>query len=230
MSDIFVANNNNSEENQQDANEVAKNTQETPPKSYASQLDNQSGGSMVHLFTSYCEQPDDITFENQDEDEKVLLFIRKDLITNAPWIITGIFLITIPIIVMPILSIFHIPTSLIPSNYSLVLTVFYYLFVTTFLFINFITWYFNIDIVTEKRVIDIDFEGIVYKNIAATKLSLVQDVSYTQIGVVRTLFDYGDVLVQTAGTIDNFTFEAVPRPEDAVHVVENLIGKGHEQL
>ncbi len=231
MSDIFVANNNsNSKENQQVTNDVAENDTGENPPSYASQLEKQGSGSMVHLFTSYCEKPDDITFENQDENEKVLLFIRKDLITNIPWIIAGILLIAIPIIVMPVLSLFHIPTSLLPSNYSLVLTVFYYLFVTTFLFINFITWYFNIDIVTEKRVIDIDFEGIVYKNIAATKLSLVQDVSYTQIGVVRTLFDYGDVLVQTAGTIDNFTFEAVPRPEDAVHVVENLIGKGHEQL
>ena len=125
---------------------------------------------------------------------------------------------------------FHISDAIMPQNYMLVITLFYYLLVTTFLFINFITWYFNLNIVTEKRLLDIEFQSVVYKNVAATKLTLVQDVSYSQIGVIRTIFNYGNVLVQTAGTIDNFIFEAVPRPEDAVHVIENLIGKRNEQL
>jgi len=186
--------------------------------------------SSVHLFTSYCENPDDITFENQDEDEKILLFIRKDFITNLPWIIGGIFLLFTPLIITPILMFLHVPLFILSQKYMVVLTIFYYLFTTTFIFISFITWYFNLNIVTEKRIVDIEFEGVVYKNVSATKITLVQDVSFSQVGVIRTVFDYGDVLIQTAGTIDNFIFEAVPRPEDAVHIVENLIGKRNEQL
>jgi hypothetical protein len=234
MPDIFVANTNNQEA--APTQEEAVNSGSIPPTSPTAPTlstnvidTTDNGNGMVHLFTSYCEKPDDITFENQDDDENVLLFIRKDLITNLPWIITGFFLILIPLLIMPVLSLFHIPSFVFPQNYLFVLTVFYYLLIATFLFINFITWYFNLDIVTEKRILDISFEGIVYKNVAATKLTLVQDVSYTQIGVIRTIFDYGDVLIQTAGTVDNFIFDAVPRPEDAVHVVENLIGKRNEQ-
>jgi hypothetical protein len=223
MPDIFV----NKSKNQEQITENVKMAEKIPPKQFDI-AGVKAGGGTVHLFTSYCEDPDDITFENQDEDEKILLFIRKDLITNLPWVLAGIILIFFPFVIISVLSILHVPIIVLPQNYIFVSIVFYYLFVTSFLFISFITWYFNIDIVTEKRVVDVDFEGIVYKNIAATKLSLVQDVSYSQVGVVRTIFDYGDVLVQTAGTIDNFTFEAVPRPEDAVHVIENLIGRRHE--
>ncbi len=187
-----------------------------------------SDTSSVHLFTSYCENPDDITFQNQEDGEKVLLFIRKDFITNLPWLIAGFVFLFLPVVAAIVLSSIHISLP-VGQNYIFVFVIFYYLLLVTFIFISFISWYFNLDLVTDRRIVDIDFEGIVYKNIAATKLTLVQDVSYQQAGVFRTIFDYGNVLVQTAGTIDNFTFESVPRPEDAVHVVENLIGKRNEQ-
>jgi hypothetical protein len=229
MPDIFVADTKNEvpAPNLQKPEEVVA---EKPIASTMPDEPKENGSGAIHLFTSFRENPEDISFENQDQDENVLLFLRKDMITNLPWILTGFFLIIIPLIIMPILNFLHISILNLPQNYSLVLIIFYYLIVATFLFISFITWYFNIDLVTEKRIIDVDLEGIVYKNVAATKLNLVQDVSYAQVGVVRTVFDYGDVLVQTAGTLDNFVFQAVPRPEDAVHVIENLIGKKNEQL
>ncbi len=219
MPDVFVSDTKIQEPEEKTAEVVENN----PPAKIQHVEENGSGS--VHLFTSYCEKPDDISFQNQEEDEKVLLFIRKDFITNIPWVVTGIILLFVPLLAIPLLPYLHFAAGFLPPNYLLILTIFYYLALATFMYINFIIWYFNLDLVTDRRIIDIEFSGIVYKDVAATKLSLVQDVSYAQNGLIRTIFDYGDVLVQTAGTIDNFTFDAVPKPEDAVHVVENLIGK-----
>jgi hypothetical protein len=72
--------------------------------------------------------------------------------------------------------------------------------------------------------VDVDFSSVVYKNVSSTKLNLVQDVSFSQIGAIRTFFDYGDILVQTAGTLDNFDFTASPEPENVVHIIGDLIG------
>jgi hypothetical protein len=182
----------------------------------------------VHLFSSFCKNPDGISFENQEKDEKILLFLRKDFITNAKWILLGIMLILLPLLFIFSQHLFGTLLPFLSIKFYLILLLFYYLFVITFFYINFITWYYNVALITDQRIIDVDFSSLVYKDVATTKLSLVQDVSYAQVGVVRTFFDYGNILIQTAGSLDNFIFECSPQPEDAVHVVEELIGKRNE--
>lgn len=179
----------------------------------------------VHIFSSYCENPGDISFKNQDKNEDVLLFVRKHFITNFVWITVGIFLLVLPLFIGPITFIFNLSIPFFSTIQILFFTLFYYLFVLSYLFIRFITWYYNVSLVTTKRIIDIDFSDVIYKNLASTTLDLVQDVSYTQTGVFRTFFHYGDVLVQTAGENTHFDFNAVPQPENVVHIIGGLIGK-----
>lgn len=179
----------------------------------------------VHLFASYCENPGDITFKNQEENETVLLFVRKHFITNFLWIVIGIFLLILPLIAGPISLLINFPLPFVSAKQILFFTLLYYLVVISYLFVRFITWYFNISLVTNQRVVDIDFSDVVYKNLASTTLDLIQDVSYTQTGVFRTFFHYGDVLVQTAGENTHFDFDAVPQPENVVHIIGGLIGK-----
>jgi hypothetical protein len=182
----------------------------------------------VHLFSAFKKDPDGVDFSDKDEQEKIILFIRRSFITNIRWIFFGSVLLIIPVFIILGLRFFPNPLPFLPSKFYLFLIAFYYLLVATYWFINFISWYFNISLVTDKRVIDIDFSSLVYKDVAATKINLVQDVSFAQIGAIRTFFDYGDVLVQTAGTLDNFIFESAPQPENIVHITEDLIGRHNE--
>lgn len=184
----------------------------------------------VHLFSAFKKNPDGITFRDKEGEEKILLFIRHSFITNIRWILFGIFLAILPLLMSLSLGFFQNPLPSLSGKFYFMLELFYYLFVATFFYINFITWHFNIALVTNKRVIDINFSNLVYKDVAATKLNLVQDVSFAQVGAIRTFFDYGDVLVQTAGTLDNFTFESAPQPENIVHIIEDLIGRRNEYL
>lgn len=177
----------------------------------------------MHIFTSYNEMPEDITFENQQKGEKILVFIRRSFWTNVNWLFLSILLCIAPFVLV---RFFPGIFNLLPVRFLIVGLLFYFLLVATHFFVNFITWYFNINLVTNLRIVDVDFEDLVYKNVAETKLSLVQDVSYTQTGVIRTVTNYGDVLIQTAGTLDNFDLKAIPEPERVVNIVEDLIGRG----
>jgi hypothetical protein len=179
----------------------------------------------VRLFASFCKNPDGISFQSQEEGEKILLFLRRDFITNAKWILTGIVLAILPLFLVFSQQLFDNPLPFLSFNFYLLFLLFYYLFVAAYLYINFITWYYNVALITDRRIIDVDFASLVYKDVATTKLSLVQDVSYAQVGVIRTFFDYGNILIQTAGSLDNFIFESAPQPENVVHIVEKLIGK-----
>lgn len=178
------------------------------------------------MFSSFCENPHGISFRNQDPDEKIILFLRRHFITNLPWLFIAFLLLLIPpfiVLVNLLFSLFffqNLSLSLILFSFIL-----YHLVIFTVVFVNFITWYYNISLVTNKRIVDIDFSHLVYKNLAETKLSLVQDVSYTQVGTFPALFNYGDGLVQTAGNIDHFDFTAVPQPARVVKIIGGLIGK-----
>src|SRR5258708_76736 len=180
------------------------------------------------MFATYGEMPRNIIFGTQEPNERILLFLRRDFITNVPWVISSILLTIAPLLFKSIINLSNISISAIPQNFSTILLSFYYIIVLTYILVNFITWYFNVSLVTNERVMDIDFEDIIYKNVAETKLNLVQDVSYKQVGSMQTFFDFGDVLIQTAAAIDTFKFSSVPRPQKVVEVVQGLIGKEEE--
>lgn len=178
----------------------------------------------MQLFSAFCENPTNVSFQTQEPDEHILLFLRKSRIHNIPWIIMTILLLFIPPLIYLIRDSFS--QSLPPMQAVIVLIPFYYLLVATYAFVNFITWYYNAALITDKRVVDIDFHQLVIKDVAETKLSLVQDVSYNQLGVIQNIFGFGHILIQTAGTLDNFEFYGLPQPSRIVEIVENLIGGG----
>lgn len=182
----------------------------------------------IHALSSFCQNPLGFSFQNQEKDEKILLFLRRHLITNISWLIPSLLLLILPLILSlfaPFLERFFLSPILLPGNYLTVLLIFYYLFVFNYMFISFISWFYNIGIVTQKRVIDIDYSDIVHRYISFTKLSLIEDVTYRQTGFIRSLFNFGDVFVQTAGTHSNFEFLSVPQPSYATHAIQELIGK-----
>lgn len=175
----------------------------------------------VYILSSFAQNPEDISFKNQERDEKILLFVRKHFVTNWKWITIAVILFFAPLIFL----LFNLNLLIFPPIYFLFFILFYYLLLATYIFVNFITWFFNVSFVTNIRVVDVDFSGIIYKNVAATKINQMQDVNFDQTGVLATFFNYGDVLVQTAGEQKNFDFIAVPRPGDIVHIITGLIGK-----
>jgi len=179
-----------------------------------------------YLLHSFFENPEGVSFEDLEEDEKILLFLRRHFITNIHWVLITLLLCVIPILIFPFSSRLPLVEFLnLPLRFTIVLTIFYYLLVVTYLFVNYITWYFNIALITNKRIIDVNFADLVYKNVSATKIDLIEDVSYKQVGVMGSFFDYGDVLLQTAGSVDNFIFQSAHKPEKVIQLVERLIGR-----
>ena len=183
------------------------------------------------MFSSFCLKPVGVSFQNQEEEEEILLFLRPHFITNLLWVITSLFLIFIPLAVYYFTSYLNqfILISL-PDKYIMLITFFYYLFVLGYILVNFMGWFYNIFIVTQIRVVDIDYSDIVYHNVAMTKLDLAQDVDFTQSGFIRSLFNYGDIILRTAGKSNIFDAFAVPNPAQATKIIEDLIGKEEKSV
>lgn len=99
----------------------------------------------------------------------------------------------------------------------------WYLLVVGYVFESFLTWYFNVFIVTDERIIDIDFYSMLYKRISAAKIDQIQDVSFSQGGVFGAMFNYGNLDIQTAGKVNEFEISNVPSPKKVAMFMNEMI-------
>lgn len=183
-------------------------------------------------FSAIIEQPNNLQFESQQRDEKLHFLLRRHPITNLGWIIASIIFLLLPIIAMILIEDnVSDPFAYIPARYQLVLIILWYLLTMLFTFESFIVWYFNVYIITDKRIIDVDFRGLWGKRISEALLSSVEDVTYETHKFWHILFDYGDIFMQTAAEKTEFEFHSIPKPgivhdklTDLVQVYKNRNG------
>lgn len=176
----------------------------------------------IGLLTCYAENPPSVRFETQEADETVLLFLRQHFIVNVPWLIAAIFLVLAPLVIFPLfISLFEI-SVLLPASYVLVGTLFWYLATFGFIIVKFIGWYFNIYIVTNERIVDIDFINLLVKRFSQAELSRIQNITYSSSGIMATFFNYGNVTVETAGETPNIECTRVPNPDKVVEQIRSV--------
>jgi len=77
--------------------------------------------------------------------------------------------------------------------------------------------------------VDVDVHGILIREITETRLELVEDISYKQIGFIPSLFDYGEVHIQTAGSQQNIEFDKAPNPAKIAEIIGDRIGGKDEK-
>jgi uncharacterized membrane protein YdbT with pleckstrin-like domain len=178
--------------------------------------------TVMNPLTAFAVNPTSLRFETQEQGEKIILFVRQHLIVNLPWVLVTIVLVIAPTVIFPLLFRLVILNMALPASYYVIGTIFWYLATFGFALSSFIGWFFNIYIVTNERIIDIDFFYLLYKKFAQAELTKIQDINYTSGGILATLFNYGNVRVETAGEAPNIDFDAIPFPEKVVETIREL--------
>ncbi|OGG03944.1 hypothetical protein A2W14_05760 [Candidatus Gottesmanbacteria bacterium RBG_16_37_8] len=181
-----------------------------------------------HPLSAFMFMPDGISFENQEPDETIVLLLRKHFITNLSWLFISFILLLIPITFFPFIVINNLIPQL-PLAFFRLVTPVWYLFTASYILVNFLMWYFTISIVTTERILDIDFINLLNKKVAETRLTKVEDVTQRTGGFMEAFFDYGNVIVQTAGAEAVFLFHAVPKPQQVVRIINQLLEREEEQ-
>lgn len=176
------------------------------------------------LLTSFSTFPSQVCFETQDDEEEVILFLRQHPIVMMPWFIVAVFMFTLPSIFS-----FFPPYAALPVTYQFVMTLIWYLFVFGFSLSKFMSWFFNIYIVTDERVVDVDFVNILFRKISIAKIDEIQDVNITASGAFETFFGYGNVFIQTAAEVSEFDFLAIPKPDQVGKILNQLIDQEEQE-
>src|SRR3990167_669884 len=115
---------------------------------------------MTELFNPLLKNPRGVHFESQEPNEKVYFILRRHPITNVGWIAFSLIGVFTPIIAMYVFTIFEIDSfQVLPAQLQFILIILWYLLISLFTFESFLIWYFNVYIITDRRVIDVDFAG-----------------------------------------------------------------------
>ena len=83
----------------------------------------------------------------------------------------------------------------------------------------------NVVIITSEKIAQILYRTIFDRKISQLSIGDVQDVTVTQKGIVARFFDYGTIVIETAGEQQNYTFSYAPQPYQCA---KDIIG-AHER-
>ena len=170
-------------------------------------------------------------FETQGPDEKILMVLRAHPVVNLGWVLSGIFFILLPLVIFIILSLTEFQFQNFLSVKSILgLSLVWYLFTFGFLFQQFLLWFFNIYIITNKRIVDVDFYHLFYKQISETPLENVQDITNREVGMIQNWLDFGELVIQTAGETENFECSNVANPDGAQQKILDLVAARKQEI
>jgi hypothetical protein len=173
-------------------------------------------GTPTHSYLhAFCKWPN-VTFENQGKNEQIVLMLRAHPITQISWIINVIILFILQFVANVVFAGLLQPMDVFMLNFFIVI------FVLSYAWLNILIYLFNAGIVTNLKVLDVDFSAVIYKEVTEAKLDKIEDVTAKTAGYFASIFNFGSVFVQTAGTEENIEFLRVPRPSDVVQVINDL--------
>lgn len=158
-------------------------------------------------------------FEGQNDGEILMLRLRAHPITQIYWLFNTVILATTLFLINFLL------TNLFSINQIIFFNLFAIGIVFGYFWFNLIGWFFNVGIVTNQRVIDIDLSSLLYKEVTMAVIGKIEDVTSKAEGFFSSVFDYGNIFVQTAGTEANVEFMNIPKPSETVKIINSLLIK-----
>lgn len=171
-----------------------------------------------NFLHTFCIRPA-LRFATQSDNEEVILVVRAHPFTQIYWLINSIGLLVLLFLLDYFFSMFLNPLQVLFTF------VFSILIVSAYIWLNILIWFFNVGIITNERVIDIDFHAVIYKEITEARLDKIQDVTEKAGGFFESYFDYGNLFIQTAGGEQNIEFNNIPHPPTVVKIIHELTEK-----
>lgn len=157
--------------------------------------------------------------------EKLLYKIRRHPITFIPGTLLIFVILVLPIGLYWLLASNFEMWMSGPAGFPITILFgsIYYLFSVLYFYTYFIDFYLDMMIVTNDRIIDIDQIGLFGRTIAEVDLYQIQDATSEVRGIFATMFNYGNLIIQTAGAIPKFTLHNISRPHYYRQMILDLV-------
>ena len=161
-----------------------------------------------------------LPFELQGE-ERVVLFCRRHWLYFYTKLASVVLALLLPTIVL--LGLVHFTAGL-GGTVGKVALIIAAAWVVFWAIRGYFTWYRyqnDVWVVTNQRIIDSTKYNWIKQRMASADLVDVEDINVVREGLFATMFNYGDLRVQTAGEVANFVLAGIPAPSKVLAVVDS---------
>lgn len=166
-----------------------------------------------------------------DGDEQIICEIRKHPIGAVVILITGLF-ISLVILFAGIFGSLWLEDNgssigtgssyaWVVTLAAIVLSVFCLILMAVSIFI----YRSNVVLITSEKIAQVLYKTIFDRKVSQLNIADVQDVTVSQVGVLARVFNYGTLVIETAGEQQNYTFTFAPEP----HACSKIIIGAHEK-
>lgn len=164
-----------------------------------------------------------LSFEGERSYENVIIMLYRHwfvLFTKLlPYIILGL----LPLIITAVFGSFIIKIGLI-NLYNFIIAI-YYLILWNGVFYAITMFLLDTWLVTDHRILDNEQHGFFSRTLTEASLSKIQDQSVDVKGFLSTIIDYGNLEIQTAGTVPKITMKQIPHPNQVKTEITNIFNK-----
>ncbi|NTU69329.1 PH domain-containing protein [bacterium] len=156
-----------------------------------------------------------------DEGEEIRYIVHHHKIT---FVKTAFKILLLPILmtVFTILFGFSFLESILNSSIFSLLTLIVFIIWGTYSIYYWYIWYFDVLVLTNKKAIMVDQKSIFEKKLKTASLSRIQDITTDFKGIAENMFNYGTLLVQTAGEETGLKLIDIPHPQEIGRLILNL--------
>lgn len=158
-----------------------------------------------------------VHFDDQWKNERIILVLRSSPFTFVPWIFNAFFFFIFFIILNFFMPLFLDMMQIVFFDIFIALSI------ASYVWVQFLSWYFNVGIVTNMRIIDIDFHGILHREITQAELNQITDVTAKTIGFAQSFFNFGNIFIKTEGVEQNIEFLNTPRANTVIDIINRLL-------
>ena len=162
--------------------------------------------------------PKGVTFYGKEKDEEVILVLRSHWIKYLPFVAVSLLILFFPFI-------FALLDPTLSENTVLFLAFFIPCLTLSLSIIvyAFIKWFYNVNVITDRRIIDLDFTSVASHSLSEARLEKIEDITHKQLGLVGSLFDVGTVYFQTAGATAEIEFNTITKPRVIQDMLYDLL-------
>ena len=150
-----------------------------------------------------------------EKDEYIILISRRHWFKPVLETMVASFSLLLPLFISSV--VFALPDLSKELGNTAVLSIIFLLawffVVWNIIFTIWTNHFLDVLVVTNLHIIDIEQIGLWHREISITQLQKIQDISSKTEGLIASILQYGDLEIQSAGSLTNFIIKGVQKPD-----------------